>query len=67
MTCRKFESCYFHLYNKKNLNGLKINNLYWIYQKTDMAGQTSTPRSADSQIQGDTAKLCLIAAEAMIW
>lgn len=32
-----------------------------------MAGKTSTPRSADSQIQGDTAKICLIAAETMIW
>lgn len=62
-TCEELRSCHSHPYNTEELNKLKINYFSWTKQRTEVVGQTSTRKCAETGSSRYTVKICLLAAQ----
>lgn len=47
LTCEVLGSHHFHLYNKKKLNQLKLNDLSWTHQRNEFAEKTGSRKSIE--------------------
>ena len=57
-------SHHFHLYNKKKLNQLKLNDLSWTHQRNEFAEKTGSRTSVEIGESREYSEICLPGAEA---
>ena len=53
LACIEFESCHSWTHDVKNDELTEINNFSWIHQRTEVTGQTVTPRSGETDESGN--------------
>ena len=65
LMCEVLGSHHFHLYNKKKLNQLKLNDLSWTHQRNVFAEKTGSHKSVEIGASREyLPEICLPAAEA---
>lgn len=64
LMCEMLGTHHFHLYNKKKLKQLILNDLPWTHQRIEFAEKTGSPKSIEIGESREYSEICLPGAEA---